>query len=73
MDSLQKIQSTYEYHIWGKIMNVWNNLQNISFKKMTIIFVIMAGITFLGIYTTCGTLYKVDCHEVILSKFPRGF
>ena len=54
-------------------MSVWNKLQTISFKKMVIVFAVLMGITFLGIYATCGTLYKVDCHEVILYKFPRGF
>ncbi len=42
-------------------------------KKMTIIFLITIAIVFLGIYATCGTLYKDDCHEVLLRKFPRGF
>lgn len=54
-------------------MDVWKKLQNYSFKKMTIIFLIAIAIVFLGIYATCGTLYKVDCHEVLLRKVPRGF
>ena len=53
-------------------MRIWNKLQKMSFKKMSIIFLIVVGITFLGIYLTCGSLYKVDCHEVLLRKFPRG-
>ena len=54
-------------------MSLWKKLQNYSFKKMGIIFIVIVGVTFLMIYATCGTLYKVDCHEVILRKFPRGF
>ena len=54
-------------------MNVWRKLQKMSFKSMSMIFLILIGITFLGIYATCGSLYKVDCHEVMLHKFPRGF
>ena len=54
-------------------MDIWKKLQNYSFKKMAIIFLIITGMVFFGIYATCGTIYKVDCHEVILRKFPRGF
>jgi hypothetical protein len=54
-------------------MNLWNELQNYSFKKMGIIFLILVAAIFLMIYATCGILYKVDCHEVILRKIPRGF
>ena len=54
-------------------MDIWKKLQNYSFKKMAIIFVILMTITFLGIYATCGSIYKVDCHEVLLRKVPRGF
>ena len=53
-------------------MSMWKKLQKMSFKKMSAIFLILIAVTFLGIYATCGTLYKVDCHEVILHKFPRG-
>ena len=67
------MSSLYECHNQGTIMSVWSKLQNISFKKMVIVFAVLTGITLLGIYANCGTLYKVDCHEVILSKFPRGF
>ena len=54
-------------------MNFWERLQKISFKKMLIIFLVFVAGSFLMIYATCETLYKVDCHEVILYKFPRGF
>jgi len=54
-------------------MTIWNKLQNYSFKKMGIIFLILVAATFLMIYAMCETLYKVDCHEVILRKIPRGF
>ena len=53
-------------------MNIWNGLQKMSFKKMSIVFLILITATFLGIYATCGSIYKVDCHEVMLHKFPRG-
>lgn len=53
-------------------MNIWKKLQKMSFKKMSIIFLTLVSITLIGIYATCGTLYKVDCHEVLLHKIPRG-
>ena len=53
-------------------MGIWKKLQRMSFKKMLTLFLVLTLITFLGIYVTCGTLYKVDCHEVMLHKFPRG-
>jgi len=54
-------------------MNLWDKLQNYSFKKMGLIFLVLVAATLLFIYVTCGTLYKVDCHEVLLRKFPGGF
>ena len=52
---------------------MWKKLQKMSFKKMSLVFLILISMTFIGIYATCGTLYKVDCHEVLLYKIPRGF
>ncbi len=52
-------------------MDIWKKLQNYSFKKMGIIFLIVVVATFLMVYATCGSIYKVDCHEVILRKVPR--
>ena len=53
----------------GKIIKVFKEFQNISFKRLSIASLILSVATLLWIYSICGTLYKVDCHQVIL----RGF
>jgi len=65
-------------HFWGMEMkdynifklkievDIWNKLQKISFKWKFLIWIFVVGIMFLMIYSWCGSILKVDCHQVIL-------
>ena len=47
-------------------ISLWSKLQNISFKWQFVIFLSAVTVVFLVIYAWCGSILKVDCHQVIL-------
>ncbi len=49
-------------------MAFWDKLRKISFKWQLIIWLSVVTILFLMIYAWCGSILKVDCHQVILGK-----
>ncbi len=47
-------------------MSMWNKLQKVSFKWKFLIWLSAVAVMFLVIYSWCGSILKVDCHQVIL-------
>ncbi len=43
-------------------------IMRFSFKEQMGIFVLISAVTFLAIYAMCGTLDRVQCHEIILGR-----
>ncbi len=43
-------------------------LRKINFKWQFVIFVSVSIVALLVLYADCGSLYKVDCHSVILNR-----
>jgi hypothetical protein len=49
-------------------MEFWRKLKKISFKWQFIIFFSVVTVLFLMIYAWCGSILKIDCHQVILER-----
>jgi len=47
-------------------MNLLRKLLKIKFKWQLIIWLSIVTVMFLVIYAWCGSILKVDCHQVIL-------
>ena len=39
-----------------------------KFKEQVGLFVLISAVAFLAIYVMCGTLDRVECHEIVLGK-----
>ena len=49
-------------------MTLCDKLRKISFKWKFLIWLSVVVVVFLMIYAWCGSIFKVDCHQVILGK-----
>jgi hypothetical protein len=47
-------------------MNLLRKLLKIKFKWQLIIWLSLVTVLFLAIFAWCGSILKVDCHQVIL-------
>ena len=47
-------------------MNLLRKLLKIKFKWQLLIWLSIVTVMFLAIYSWCGSILKVDCHQVIL-------
>jgi len=47
---------------------MWNKLKKLSFKWKFLIWIISVIVVFVWVFTWCGSILKVDCHQVILNR-----
>ena len=47
---------------------MWNKLKKLSFKWKFLIWIISIILIFVLMYSWCGSILKVDCHQIILNR-----